>query len=357
MPIGEVLVDMDTQRDPRWQAILTRDKTADGRFIYAVKTTGVYCSPACPSRLPRPENIVFFSDAAAAEQAGFRPCKRCRQGRPSLVAEHAAKIAVACRYIEQADRAPSLRRLAAEAGISPYHFHRVFKSLIGLTPKAYADACRARRLRGQLTADTSVTDAILAAGYASTGRFYAGAEAVLGMTPARYRRGGLGVDIVFAVGRCSLGEILVAQSERGICAILLGDDAQALVEELQDTFPNAILAGDDAAFAQRMSLVVGFVDTPRLGLDLPLDIRGTAFQQRVWQALREISPGQTVSYAEIARRIGSPAAVRAVAGACAANRLAVAIPCHRVIRRDGGLSGYRWGIERKRRLLDIEAQG
>ena len=347
--------DKATRQDPRWQSVLTRNKTADGSFVYGVKTTGIFCSPSCPSRQPRPENILFFSDAVAAELAGFRPCKRCRQGLPSLAAEQAAKIALACRYIEQAESAPALRRLAQEAGISPYHFHRLFKSVTGLTPKGYAAAWRARRVRQELQQQGSVTEAIMAAGYSSTGRFYAEADAVLGMAPTHYRAGGQGMDIVFAIGRCGLGEILVAQSQRGICAILLGDDAQQLVEQLQDSFPHAQLAADDAQFAQRMALVVGFVEDPGRGLDLPLDIRGTAFQQRVWLALRDIPPGQALSYTEVAQRIGSPAAVRAVAGAYAANILAVAIPCHRVIRRDGGLSGYRWGIERKRRLLDVEA--
>ncbi len=342
--------------DPRWQAIVTRDKGADGDFIYGVKTTGIYCSPACPSRRPRPENVLFFADAAAAEQAGFRPCKRCRQGRPSLDLEQAAKIAAACRYIEQCDEPPTLGQMAGQAGVSPFYFHRLFKSITGLTPKAYASACRSRRLRRHLDQDDSVTGAILAAGYPSPGRFYQQADALLGMTPGSYRAGGQGTDIWFAAGQCSLGAILVAQSERGICAILLGDDPQSLVEELQDKYPHARLAGDNREFARQMSLVVGFVDAPRLGLNLPLDIRGTAFQQRVWQALTAIPPGQTLSYREVAQRIGAPAAVRAVAGACAANVLAVAIPCHRVVRSDGGLSGYRWGVERKRRLLAKEAE-
>ncbi|XBS71784.1 bifunctional DNA-binding transcriptional regulator/O6-methylguanine-DNA methyltransferase Ada [Acerihabitans sp. KWT182] len=344
----------DITQDPRWQAIVTRDQAADGRFVYGVKTTGVYCSPSCPSRQPRPENVRFFTDAAEAEQAGFRPCKRCRQGRLSLAQEQTAKIAAACRYIERQEDIPTLAQMAARAGISPFHFHRLFKSITGLTPKAYASACRGRRLRRSLDQSDSITGAIMSSGYQSAGNFYQQADGVLGMTAGDYRAGGLGVDILFAVGQCSLGAILVAQSDRGICAISLGDDPQALVRELEDKYPHARLAGDNAEFTRQMALVIGFVDAPRLGLDLPLDIKGTAFQQRVWQALLEIPAGSTLSYTEVAKRIGSPAAVRAVAGACAANTLAVAIPCHRVVRSNGDLSGYRWGIERKRILLKKE---
>ncbi|WP_410012268.1 bifunctional DNA-binding transcriptional regulator/O6-methylguanine-DNA methyltransferase Ada [Sodalis sp. C49] len=357
MKPGNTASMIPTEQDPRWQAIVARDKAADGRFVYAVRTTGIFCSPSCPSRLPLAANVLFFANAEDALRAGFRPCKRCRQGRPSLAAEQAAKIQLACRYIDGAEGMPTLAELAQQAALSPFHFHRLFKSVTGLTPKAYAVARRNQRVRQRLAGDASVTDAVLESGFNSQGRFYAGADALLGMTPTAYRAGGKGVAIVFAVGRCSLGDILVAQSARGICAILLGDDAQRLVEQLQDTFPHAALAGDDEAFARRMALVVGFVDAPALGLDLPLDIRGTAFQQRVWQALRDIPPGRTASYLEVAKRIGSPAAVRAVAGACATNMLAVAIPCHRVVRSDGALSGYRWGVDRKRLLLDKEAKG
>lgn len=346
----------DIEQDPRWRAITTRDKRADGRFVYAVKTTGVFCSPSCPSRQPRPQNVVFFADGEEALRAGFRPCKRCRQGRPSLAQEQAAKIERACRYIERAESPPTLAELARQAALSPYHFHRLFKLLTGLTPKSYAAGWRNQRVRQRLLDNKTVTDAALASGYRSSGRFYADAAEQLGMTPTAYRNGGKDLDILFAVGRCSLGDILVAQSARGICYIALGDDPQRLVEELQDTFPQAGFAGDDASFARRVALVVGFVDAPAKGLDLPLDIRGTAFQQRVWQVLKDIPAGATLSYAEVAKRIGSPKAVRAVAGACAANTLAVAIPCHRVVRSDGALSGYRWGVERKRRLLELEAK-
>ncbi|WP_114191481.1 bifunctional DNA-binding transcriptional regulator/O6-methylguanine-DNA methyltransferase Ada [Edaphovirga cremea] len=340
----------------RWQAIVTRDKKSEGHFIYAVKTTGIYCSPACPSRQPKRENVQFFNDAAEAEAAGFRPCKRCRQGLTSLADRHAAQIASVCRYIEQAEETPTLNELAKYAGMSTFHFHRLFKSITGLTPKGYADAHRSQRVREHLSQDTSVTEAIFDAGYHSNGRFYEKSNAMLGMTPTAFRTGGQGMKIYFAVGLCSLGDILVAQSERGICAILLGDEPQKLLQDLQDKFPKAELVGGDKAFEQRMAQVVGFIEAPDTGLDLPLDIRGTAFQQRVWQALCDIPVGSTVSYAVIAQKIGAPKAVRAVAGACAANMLAVAIPCHRVVRNDGALSGYRWGVERKRALLDKEAK-
>ncbi len=341
--------------DPRWASIVARDAGADGRFYYSVRTTGVYCRPSCGARRARPENVAFHATIEDAERAGFRPCKRCKPNQPSLHEDHAARVADACRFIEASEQPPSLDALAARAGLSPYHFHRVFKAIAGVTPKAYATAHRDRRVRTELSRGGRVTDAILDAGYNSNTRFYAKADDVLGMTPTRYRSGGADAEIVFAVGECSLGAILVARSERGICAISLGDDPDALARELQDRFPNAALAGGDAGFEQLVAAVVGFVEAPGLGLDLPLDVRGTAFQQRVWQALRTIPAGSTASYSDIAKRIGAAKSARAVAAACAANTLAVAIPCHRVVKTDGALSGYRWGVERKRVLLDREA--
>jgi len=345
-----------TQTDPRWAAVQARDASADGRFFYSVKTTGVYCRPSCGARPARPENVAFHESAAAAERAGFRPCKRCKPDQLSLPEQHAAMITEACRVIERAETPPTLEQLAKPTGLSAFHFHRVFKAVTGLTPKQYAAAHRASRLRSGLDRGRSVTDAIFDAGYNASSRFYETSSRTLGMTPSSYRAGGTDQDIRFAIGECSLGAILVAQSERGVCAILFGDDPDALARDLQDRFPKANLIGGDHAFEQLVATVVGFVEAPAIGLDLPLDVRGTAFQQRVWQALRDIPAGATVSYSEIARRIGSPSAVRAVAGACAANLLAVAIPCHRVVRNDGGLSGYRWGVERKRALLAREAQ-
>ena len=344
-----------TMNDPRWASVVSRDPAADGQFVYSVKTTGVYCRPSCASRPARPENLQFHATCADAERAGFRACKRCKPGQPSLVEQHAAKVAAICRVIEEAETAPSLRELAERAGLSTYYFHRVFKTATGLTPKAYAAAHRARRVRSELDQSGTVTDAIFGAGYNSGGRFYEKSNEVLGMTPSTYRAGGASTEMRFAVGECSLGSILVAASERGVCAIFLGDDPDALARDLQDRFPRAVLIGGDEAFEEIVAKVVGFVEAPGLGLDLPLDVRGTAFQQRVWQALGKIPAGSTASYTEMAKRIGSPKSVRAVAQACAANAIAVAIPCHRVVRNDGALSGYRWGVERKRALLEKES--
>ena len=334
---------------------MSRDVTADGTFYYSVKTTGVYCRPSCAARRARPENVEFHATCADAEQRGFRPCKRCRPAEAGAADRKAAMVAAACRLIEGADAAVPLETLAAHAGVSPYHFHRVFKAVTGLTPAGYAAAQRSRRVRAALNSSASVTDAIYDAGFSSSGRFYERSNQVLGMTPAAFRDGGVNTDIVFALGECSLGAILVAQSRRGVCAILLGDDPARLLRDLENRFPKANLVGDERGYQDVVARVVAVVEQPRAGLDLPLDIRGTAFQQRVWNALQEIPVGSTVSYADIAERIGSPSSVRAVAQACGANALAVAIPCHRVVRRDGALSGYRWGVERKRALLDREA--
>jgi len=270
---------------------------------------------------------------------------------PPSPKKHAAHVAEACRRIESAAQPPSLDDLARAAGLSPFHFHRVFKAVTGLTPKAYADAHRARAVRTALAGEARVTDAIFDAGFNASSRFYQQADRMLGMTPRQYRQGGTDTRIEFAIGETSLGAILVARSQRGVCAISLGDDADALLRELQDRFPRAELVGGDDGFEQLVARVVGLIEQPNLGADLPLDVRGTAFQQRVWDALRTIPAGETASYADIARRIGAPASVRAVAQACASNTLAVAIPCHRVVRSDGALSGYRWGVERKRALL------
>ncbi|WP_347265822.1 bifunctional DNA-binding transcriptional regulator/O6-methylguanine-DNA methyltransferase Ada [Paracoccus sp. (in: a-proteobacteria)] len=343
-----------TRDDPRWQMVLRRDRGADRRFVFAVRSTGIYCRPSCPARHARPENVSFHATPAAAEAAGFRPCRRCHPREATPAAIEAARIAAACRLIETAETAPGLAELAQAAGLGPHHFHRRFKAVTGLTPRAYARACREARLRAALPGAASVTEAIYDAGYGSGSRFYAGAEAVLGMAPAAYRKGGTGAEIRFALGQCALGAILVAQSRRGICAIALGDDPEALLREFQDRFPRATLIGADAAFEALVARTVALVESPGQAHDLPLDIRGTAFQGRVWQALRQIPAGSTASYAEIAASLGLPRGARAVAAACAANELAVAIPCHRVIRSDGGLAGYRWGLVRKRALLAHE---
>ena len=341
--------------EDRWAAVVRRDRRSDGTFYYSVRTTGVYCRPSCAARLARRENVRFHSTWGEAERAGFRPCKRCRPDQPPRADERAAAVARACRLIEASDSPPGLDALAKAAGMSRFHFHRVFRAITGITPRAYAAAHRARRVRDELSRGGTVTDAIYGAGFNSSGRFYAAASDVLGMRPTSFRSGGDGMAIRFAVGECSLGSILVAASDRGVCAILLGDDPDALVRDLQDRFPRGRLIGGDRGFEQLVARVVAFIEAPALGLDLPLDVQGTAFQQRVWQALREIPPGATVTYKAVAGRVGAPRAVRAVAQACASNALAVAIPCHRVVRNDGALSGYRWGVDRKRALLDREA--
>lgn len=345
----------DLDDEACWTALVQRDRSADGFFFYMVVTTGVYCRPSCPARLARRENVRFCETAAQAEQVGYRACKRCRPAESSTTDRHVAAVVAACRAIDEADHVPDLDALATTAGLSRFHFHRVFKALTGITPMAYATARRAQRVRDELKRGSSVTEAIYNAGFNSAGRFYSQSSKSLGMSPSRFRAGGAGVTIRFAVGECSLGSILVAASAKGVCAILLGDHPETLVHDFQERFQSAELVGDDAAFQQIVARVVGFVDAPTSRLDLPLDIRGTAFQQRVWDALGRIRPGASASYAEIAERIGSPKAVRAVARACASNMLAVAIPCHRVVRSDGSLSGYRWGVERKAALLAREA--
>ncbi len=348
------------QHDARWQQVQARDVCADGLFYYAVSTTGVYCKPSCGARQPRPEHVAFYASCAEAELAGFRACKRCKPGQPDLAQIHAGLIAESCRLIESADESVKLETLAKQAGLSIYHFQRIFKSITGLTPKAYSAAHRANKIRNELTKNSKVTDAIFAAGYQSNSRFYEKSTQILGMTPSNYKAGGSNATIRFAIGECSLGAILVASSALGVCAIFLGDDADKLVMDLQDAFPRAELIGADNDYETLVAQVVGFIEAPSSSSDfikhLPLDIQGTAFQQRVWQALQQIPAGLTASYSDIAQVIGSPKAVRAVASACAANTFAVAIPCHRVVRNDGAISGYRWGVERKRALLDLESK-
>ena len=341
--------------DPRWARIVTRDKTADGQFWYSVSTTGVYCRPSCPSRVANPRNVRLHDSLESARATGFRACRRCNPDGPSIEAQNAALVAKACAIIEESEEEPSLKDLADAVGRSSSYFHRAFKAVIGLTPKDYAAAHRAKKIRQGLASSNTITEAIYDAGFNSSGRFYEKSTDLLGMRPSRYRAGGTDEEIKFAVGQTSLGAILVASSRKGVAAILLGDDPDELVRNLQDRFPKAHFIGADRAYETLVARVVGLIETPEVGLTLPLDVRGTAFQQRVWRALQEIPAGETVCYAEIARRIGSPKAARAVAEACAANKLAVAIPCHRVVRHDGSLSGYAWGVDRKRALLDREA--
>jgi AraC family transcriptional regulator, regulatory protein of adaptative response / methylated-DNA-[protein]-cysteine methyltransferase len=340
--------------ETRWQSLVDRDPAADGEFVYSVRSTGVYCRPTCPSRLALRENVRFHTTCEEAESAGFRACKRCKPTGESIAQHQASIVANACRIIEESGEIPNLDDLARSVGMSSYHFHRVFKAQTGLTPRGYAVSHRTRRVRDELTRRDTVTEAIYGAGFNSNSRFYESSDAVLGMTPRTFRGGGSGITIRFAIGESWLGPILVASSEKGVCAILLGEDPEALVRDLQDRFPKAELIGGDEDFERLVAKVVGFLENPSSGLELPLDIRGTAFQQRVWEALRQIPAGSTASYAEIAERIGQPKSVRAVAQACGANHLAVAVPCHRVVKTDGALSGYRWGIERKAQLLGRE---
>lgn len=347
-------LDGELTDDTRYEAVRRRDRAYDGAFLYGVRSTGVYCRPGCPARLALRRNVSFHPTCEAAEGAGFRACLRCRPKAASQPERQAALVARACRMIDAVEEMPVLAELAHRVGMSPFHFHRVFSQVAGVTPKGYADARRAARLRDGLSAADSVTRAIYGAGFNAPSRFYESAAGRLGMTPGAYRKGGADETIRFAVGQCSLGAILVAATDKGVCAISLGDHPDALARELQDRFSRAELVGGDPAFEAMVAQVVGFVEAPGQGLRLPLDIRGTAFQHRVWQALRAVPAGRTARYASIAAAIGAPAAVRAVAGACAANTLAVAIPCHRVVRSDGGLSGYRWGVDRKAALLRRE---
>lgn len=335
----------------RWQALVNKDERADGLFWFSVKTTGVYCRPSCPARPPKRENVIFHLSLEDAERAGFRACKRCDPKGCGLASQHSKAVATACRLIREADNFPSLNQLAESVKMSPGYFHRLFKATTGLTPKEYSNAHRSDRVKKALPKWETVTEAIYEAGYNSNGRFYAGSSKILGMKPKEYREGGTGSTIRFAIAECSLGGIIVASSEKGVCAILMDDDPEKLLRDLQDQFPKAHLIGGDEEYEKLVAKVIGFVEAPKIGLDLPLDIRGTAFQQRVWKELQRIPPGKTVSYSEVAKRIGLPKSVRAVAQACGANSLAVAVPCHRVLRKNGDLSGYRWGVDRKQALL------
>lgn len=340
--------------EARWAAFAAADRTADGLFVTAVKTTGIYCRPSCPAKRAKRENVTFYASCEEAEAKGFRACKRCRPNAISRDEQQARAVERACRLIAQAETAPSLDDLADAARMSPYHFHRTFKRITGVTPKAYAGAHRAGRVAEGLREARTVTEAVFEAGYNASSRFYAEATERLGMSPSAYRRGGEGAAIRFAIAESSLGPTLVAATEKGVCAIMMGDDPEALVRELQDRFGQADLVGDDPRFDALVAMVVGLAEAPERPVDLPLDITGTAFQQRVWEALTRIPAGSTATYKDVAEAIGDPKAVRAVAAACGANPVALAIPCHRVVRSDGSLSGYHWGIERKRDLLAKE---
>jgi AraC family transcriptional regulator, regulatory protein of adaptative response / methylated-DNA-[protein]-cysteine methyltransferase len=337
-----------------WTAVENRDAAADGNFFYGVRTTGVYCRPGCASRRPLRLNTVFFETAQAAEAAGFRSCKRCRPTDESAASRHVAAIEKACALLRTSETMPSLAELADAACISRFHFHRVFKQITGVTPRDYARSHRLGRLGEKLDSGEPITASIYASGFGSSSRAYEAAPAAFGMTPGKRRRGGSGETIRFVTVPTPLGWALVAATGRGICMTALGDDRESLAAALQQRFPQAQLVAEDAGLKQWADRIVRFITAPEQNLDLPLDIRGTAFQARVWRALQKIPLGKTASYSEIAATLGQPKAVRAVAQACAANKLALIVPCHRVIRSDGELGGYRWGLERKRALLDRE---
>lgn len=346
-----------TDDDAMWQAVVDRDRSADTGWVYGVRTTGIYCRPSCPSRRPNRENVVFFASAVDAEAAELRACRRCRPDQSTAPDPGADLVTATCRILESSTMVPTLDELATATGVSRFHLQRVFTERTGVSPRAYVERLRAERAADRLTAGSPVSDAAYDAGFGSVGRLSAAAPGRLGMTPSRYRAGGAGETIRVAVAETTLGAVLVAVTERGVCAIELGDDPDELLAAFQQRFHAADVRAGDDTFDRTVAVVVGLVEHPADPIapeSLPLDVRGTAFQERVWQALRAVPPGTTTTYREVADAIGSPTSVRAVAGACAANHLAIAVPCHRVVRTDGGLSGYRWGVERKQALLERE---
>ncbi|MBF6614184.1 MAG: bifunctional DNA-binding transcriptional regulator/O6-methylguanine-DNA methyltransferase Ada [Chloroflexi bacterium] len=348
-----------TQEEAKWRSVLDRDKNADGAFVYAVRSTGVYCRPSCPSRRPQRQQVLFFAQPRAAEQAGFRPCLRCK---PIGLKEDDPNVEIIEQvrsFIEQhllEERAPTLAEMGAHANTSPYHLQRTFKRIMGVTPRQYAHACRVAILKKELKKGESVTKALYEAGYSSSSRLYEQAPSQLGMTPATYRQGGAGMQISYAIVDSPLGRLLVAATTMGVCAVSIGGDDSALEAEVNAEYPAAQISRDEARLAPYVNAILNHLQGTHPHLDLPLDVQATAFQMRVWDELRKIPYGDTRSYSEVAQAIGEPGAVRAVARACATNRVALVIPCHRVIARGGKLNGYRWSIERKRALLEMEKE-
>ena len=342
--------------DRKWQAVLARDREFDGALYFGVRSTGIYCRPSCPARRPRRQNVVFFPRPEAAEGAGFRPCRRCRPQGTSRAQEQAAWVAEACRRLAASEeRRPRLADLGAELGLSPHHLQRTFKQVMGVTPRQYADAVRLGSFRARLKKGGDVTTAVYDAGYGSSSRVYEGAAARLGMTPGAYREGGAGMRIGYTVVPSPLGRLLVAATERGVSAVCLGDAEEKLEAALRAEYPAAEVRRDDGSLRPWVAGVLERIAGQEPAAALPVDVRATAFQRRVWEELQAIPRGETRSYGEIARRIGQPSAARAVARACATNPVALVIPCHRVVAGSGGVGGYRWGVERKRRLLEREA--
>lgn len=338
----------------KWSMVLARDAKADGRFVYAVKSTGVFCRPTCPSRRPRRENVEFFNSPAQAQQAGYRACRRCT---PLERNPQSQKVEAACRYIdENLDVTLSLTAISRHVAISPFHFQRMFKRMLGISPREYQQARRAGKFRQALLGDGSVTEAIYEAGFSSSSRAYESIPAQLGMTPSAFKRGGVGVEIRCTVISTELGKLLVATTPRGVCAVRFGESEAALLRELKRDFGSAEIHRDDEGLAQVATQIKQLLNGPSAPLSIPLDLRGTAFQQMVWKELRRIPAGQTRSYTEIAKTIGRPRAVRAVANACGSNPVAIVVPCHRVVQKNGSLAGYRWGVKRKAALLEKEAK-
>jgi AraC family transcriptional regulator of adaptative response/methylated-DNA-[protein]-cysteine methyltransferase len=344
--------------DTKWRAVLRRDSSRDREFVYAVRSTGIYCRPSCPSRRPRRAQVAFFAVPVAAERAGYRPCRRCKPNLAAGNGRHAQAAAVValCRAIEQdPDRPAKLAALAQQAGTTTHRLHRAFRSVLGITPRQFADALRLRRLKGRLQLGVDVTTALYDAGYGSASRLYERANAQLGMTPATYGKGGKGMDIAYTIEECALGKVLVAATARGVSAVYLGSEEQPLERELKAEYPNAALRRDANSLGPWVRAIV--MHLGRGGerrLDLPIDVEATAFQRRVWEELRKIPYGATRTYSQVARAMGRPSAVRAVARACATNPVSIVVPCHRVIREDGALAGYRWGLDRKKALLEHE---
>ena len=338
----------------KWSMVLARDAKADGRFVYAVKSTGVFCRPTCPSRRPKLENVEFFDSPNQAQQAGYRACRRCT---PLERNQQAQKVEAACRYIDDnLDITLSLTAISKHVAISPFHFQRMFKRALGVSPREYQQARRAGKFRQALRSDGSVTEAIYEAGFSSSSRAYESIPAQLGMTPSAFRRGGEGVEIQYTIVATELGKLLVATTPRGVCAVRFGESEAELLRELKRDFSAAEITRDDKALATIANQVKQLVNGSTTPLNIPLDLRGTAFQQMVWKELRRIPVGETRSYAQVAKKIGRPKAVRAVANACASNSVAVVVPCHRVVQKNGSLSGYRWGVKRKAALLEREAE-
>ncbi len=345
------------QEDRYWQAVLTRDNTSDGAFVYAVRSTGIYCNPSCPSRKPQREQVLFFTQPEAAAKAGFRACRRCHPGEPSLLANQVELVQQACRYIESHLEGPiTLAIIGEQVHLSPYYLQRVFKRVMGITPRQYAEAYRLGQLKTQLKDSNSITRALYEVGFSSSSRLYERTPAQLGMTPTVYRRGGKGMNINYTIVNCSLGRLLVAATEKGVCAVSLGDSDTTLESTLISEYPSAQIHRDDHQLGQWVNALLNYLNGEQPHLDLPVDVQATAFQWRVWEALQDIPYGSTRSYREVAQAIGKPGATRAVATACATNPVALIIPCHRVVRENGDSGGYRWGKERKQRLLAKEQE-